>query len=467
MSDIDAPPDASEPAHPDSILRLSSAVHRFRIPYINPADQLSYEESFKTCSSSHRNTTLAMQQADLRRDEIKQAFAAGHLSHATMAETLKEYLPLINQILTSCKFQPEVAQLDKKLLFSWASGIEHNKGKRSNYFNSEALMFELVMSIATYALSESNIGCDSCINGEFPQASRQFSKAAGAFKYLGDELLPSWMAKSQQHAKMDKDALAETRVGVCVAFTSLHMAMAQQMAVGTILVKPGVPNYALVGKLCLGTAEECESFVNTLRSKSAVHMSRMDPSFLTLITFEINVQRALSLYFLARSLWTSGEHGVAISALSEATVAMRTRTSPTGRGLPEIEPNGPLASLTSEVIEFRRHIATLLNSWEKDNSLVYFDKVPPSVPANNALKAIQLKKVAEFSLEMKDPLPFSVPGIGVDDTACTLSATGGNTESDAPPSYDQAMINDSRLQPARERSDSDLARELHAKLNTE
>lgn len=358
-------------------------------------------------------------------------------------------------------------QLIEKLLFSWASGIEHNKGKKSNYFNSEALMFELVMSIATYALSESNIGCDSCINGEFPQASRQFSKAAGAFKYLGDELLPSWMAKSQQHAKMDKDALAETRVGVCVAFTSLHVAMAQQMAVGTILVKPGVPNYALVGKLCLGTAEECESFVNTLRSKSAVHMSRMDPSFLTLITFEINVQRALSLYFLARSLWTSGEHGVAISALSEATVAMRTRTSPTGRGLPEIEPNGPLASLTSEVIEFRRHIATLLNSWEKDNSLVYFEKVPPSVPANNALKAIQLKKVAEFSLEMKDPLPFSVPGIGVDDTACTLSATGGNTESDAPPSYDQAMINDSRLQPARERSDSDLARELHAKLNTE
>jgi hypothetical protein len=37
-------------------------------------------------------TICPFQQADLRRDEIKQAFAAGHLSHATMAETLKEYL---------------------------------------------------------------------------------------------------------------------------------------------------------------------------------------------------------------------------------------------------------------------------------------------------------------------------------------------------------------------------------------
>lgn len=84
------------------------------------------------------------------------------------------------------------------------------------------------------------------------------------------------MANSKQHAEMEKESLAETRVGVCVALTSLYMAMAQQMAVSTILVKPGVPNYALVGKLCLGVAEDLESFVSTMRSKSPTHMSRME-----------------------------------------------------------------------------------------------------------------------------------------------------------------------------------------------
>ena len=69
------------------------------------------------------------------------------------------------------------------------------------------------------------------------------------------------------------------------------------------------------------------------------------------------------------------EYGVAISALSEATVAMRTRTSPSGRGLPEIEPNGPLQSLLIEVSGFRQHMAAMLLSWEKDNQLVYFEKV--------------------------------------------------------------------------------------------
>ena len=265
--------------------------------------------------------------------------------------------------------------LPERLVFSWTSGIEHMKTKHKHYFDSEALMFELVLSLSTYALSEANIGCDACMAGNFPEASRQFSKTAGIFQYLGDDVLPNWMAKSKQHAEMEKESLAETRVGVCVAFTSLFMAMSQQMAVATILIKPGVPNYSLVGKLCLGIAEDLEAFVSTLRAKSPVHMSRMDPAFLTLITFCINVQRALSLYFLARSLWISADYGVAIAALSEATVAMRVRSSPVGRGLPEIEVRGPLSSLVGEVNGFRLHLSTLLNSWERDNSLVYFDRV--------------------------------------------------------------------------------------------
>mmetsp|Transcript_26118 Transcript_26118/g.47393 ORF Transcript_26118/g.47393 Transcript_26118/m.47393 type:complete len:138 (+) Transcript_26118:202-615(+) len=137
-------------------------------------------------------------------------------------------------------------------------------------------MFELVLSLATSALSESNVGCDSCIEGDFPLASRQFARTAGIFHTLGDDILPNWMANSKQHAEMENESLAETRVGVCVAFTMLYTAMAQQMAVATVLVKPGVPNYALVGKLCAGVAEDLDGFVGVLRSKSPVHMSRME-----------------------------------------------------------------------------------------------------------------------------------------------------------------------------------------------
>ncbi|KAL9180974.1 hypothetical protein ACHAXT_009779 [Thalassiosira profunda] len=477
---MDDVPDASSAPHPDSILRLASAVHRFSIPQINPEDQLSYEASFRSCSASHSSTVAAMHQADRRREDIKQNMCEATLSHAKLAKSLLEYIPLINQILLSCKFQPESARLDTRLVFSWYSGIEHTKHAKKHYFDSEALMFELVLAIATYALSESNMGCDACIEGDFPEASRRFAKTAGVFQYLGDELLPNWMANSKQHAEMAKESLAETRVGVCVAFTSLYTAMAQQMAVATVLVKPGVPNYGLLGKLCSGIAHDLDTFVSTLRSKAAVHMSKMDPSFLTLITFSINVQRAISLYFLARSLWNAGEYGNAIAALSEATVAMRTRTSPTSRGLPEIEPNGPLQSLVGEMNGFRLHMGAMLKSWEKDNSLVYFTKVPPSVPSNKALKAIQLKKIEAFECEVRDPLPLGSPvDLEPKDEGVVEPSTGsGDRRSSSerssqsgggpppPPSYEQAMNNDPQLAaPNRERSDSDLARELDAKLN--
>lgn len=119
-------------------------------------------------------------------------------------------------------------------------------------------------------------------------------------------------------------------------------------------------------------------------------------------------------------------------------------------GLPEIEEKGPLQALSNDVTDFRQHMQSLLSSWEKDNSLVYFDKVPPSVPSNKALKPIQLQKIEEFKLEARDPLPFSIPGTK---TSAALSPP--------PPSYEDMIKSENR----RDRSDSDLARELQEKLN--
>lgn len=99
----------------------------------------------------------------------------------------------------------------------------------------------------------------------------------------------------------------------------------------------------------------------------------------------------------------------------------------------------------------KKHMQSLLSSWEKDNSLVYFDKVPPSVPSQKALQPIRLQKAEEFKLEERDPLQFSIPG------------TKHGTSSISPPTYENA----SNAGNFRDRSDSDLARELHERLNSE
>lgn len=95
-------------------------------------------------------------------------------------------------------------------------------------------------------------------------------------------------------------------------------------------------------------------------------------------------------------------------------------------------------------------------------------QVPPSVPANKGLKAIQLKKADEFLLEMRDPLPL---GTLSEELSMSPGRNGADEmnrirRDDGPPSYNEAMTSDSRLL-GHQRSDSDLARELHAKLNAE
>ena len=97
-------------------------------------------------------------------------------------------------------------------------------------------------------------------------------------------------------------------------------------------------------------------------------------------------------------------------------------------------------------------------------------QVPPSVPADKALKPIRLKKIEEYCLDMtKDPLPFSLPGVGDQQISSPTKVENKSNGSNAgsrgtdPPSYDDAMTNSS----FQEQVDSDLARDLHLKLNSE
>lgn len=318
-----------------------------------------------------------------------------------------DYLPLIHSVLLSCKFQSENAQLDQRLFFKWSSGFEAtvNSKKQQGDFSSEALMYELVMVVASIALGTAGTACDECIEGNFASAGRGFKKAAGVMQCLAEEELPKWIAKGSS-VDNNKDLPCETNVGVCDGFRIFFLAVGQQMAVATVLVKPGVPNYSLLAKLTLGIAEQMESFVSTIRSKSALHMSRIDPHFFTLVTFQINLHKSLSKYFLARSLWDKAdEYGLAIAILHEATLSCRTRDSPISAGLPEITSKSPLKALEQDLKDFRKHMTDLLTSWEHDNSKVYFTRVPTKVPEDRKLpKGLHMMKPEEYKLEDVDPV---------------------------------------------------------------
>mmetsp|Transcript_20440 Transcript_20440/g.28755 ORF Transcript_20440/g.28755 Transcript_20440/m.28755 type:complete len:577 (-) Transcript_20440:176-1906(-) len=142
------------------------------------------------------------------------------------------------------------------------SGIEENK----RFFQSQAIMYEMVMTIATEALATAGVGCDECTSGNFAAASREFRKTAGILSFLAIHQLPQWISGSNSNHSNNilKNKLPiEATISNCEAFSLLFLAIAQQMAVATVLIKPGTPNYSLLSKLSLGIAEQIDAFLHT------------------------------------------------------------------------------------------------------------------------------------------------------------------------------------------------------------
>ena len=47
-------------AHPDAAIRLASAVHRFKVPVIDPDQRLSFAKSFKTTGTHPKTKNLML-----------------------------------------------------------------------------------------------------------------------------------------------------------------------------------------------------------------------------------------------------------------------------------------------------------------------------------------------------------------------------------------------------------------------
>lgn len=317
-----------------------------------------------------------------------------------------------------------MARLDQKLVFEWMSGIED----KPKSFVSEALMYDLTMAIACEGLGRAAAATENSITGEFAAASRHYAAAAGIFDFLHADHLPKWISKG---SNVDESKLpSECHPSTAKALRLLFQANGQQMAVSTVLIKPGTPNYSLLAKLTLGIAEILEDFTAYLRRECLESQNRMDKDFFTLVAFQMGVHRALSLYFQARAAWDGMDYGIAIALMSEATVTLKTRETVGARGLPDISRTPALMVLKQDLQDLRSHCTKVLREWEKDNNSVFYNAVPQHVPAGKKLQeGVKMNRMEAYKLEEAEPYLLVVP--------------------------------EGELQ----RSDSELARELQERLN--
>ena len=108
----------SNPAHPDETVRLASVLHRFACPEISNVTRVSFAQAFKSSGMPHNQTKAVLTDADTSRSNLSASLLSLRNTSVpadTVLRNAKEYIPLINQILLSCKVQPEaVSTMHKK-----------------------------------------------------------------------------------------------------------------------------------------------------------------------------------------------------------------------------------------------------------------------------------------------------------------------------------------------------------------
>mmetsp|Transcript_9831 Transcript_9831/g.14229 ORF Transcript_9831/g.14229 Transcript_9831/m.14229 type:complete len:1309 (+) Transcript_9831:172-4098(+) len=382
--------------YPIELVRLASAVTQFQCP-IPGSRQL-----YKTSSAAHPETVACMKQADTVRMSLIESLSKSTISYQITALAAKEYITCLRQIVLAT----QLIQLDEHLQFEWKSGIESTKEAAN--VSSEVLMFELAMTVACQSLATECAGCDCSMAGDFASAGKQFKIAAGIWLYLYEEVLPNWNLENEA---LLNDIPPEATTGVAVAMKDLNIAYAQQMAVSAALTNSSKPSYSLVAKLTLGTAEKIAEVVKLFKQKAASQLLRMDKSLLLLLNFQLEYQRILSNYFLARSLWDNHEYGVATAMMLEATIALQKKSSWWDS---ESSIDSSLSFLSKDMAAVRTHMTALLQSWQLDLETVYFVGVVQQIPSTKRLQTgmIMINKPEPYIVEDIVVLPLSIPQSG-------------------------------------------------------
>jgi len=385
----------------DVLVRLASTSFPFRVPVINAAGVTSFERSFKSVGS-HPSTLELMRKADHAREALATSLMAGTRTKIVTAADI--YIPLVYSVMVTCIAQPDEARLDDRLIFQWASSLEaESKRKKKVFYQSEAMMYDMVMAIASQAFAKAAIASEDAKAGDFTSASQNFKAAAGIMKFLANEQLPKWAG--QGNNVFDANLPCETSMEVCDALEMLFLAMAQQMAVVTVLRKPE-ENFGLLAKLTLGVAEKLEAFMSAIREKAASQMQRMDPAIFAYVESQAKVQRSLSGYFQARSMWDKILLGELLTGYGVVIVMQREAIALLGS-----IPKSPSKSQHSDVTALLKHMKAILKSWEKDNNTIYFEQPPKSVPDDKKLQqgTFMAKSNPYHFNENAAPVPLMLP----------------------------------------------------------
>jgi len=348
--------------------------------------------------------------------------------------SVNQFLPYAFQLMNSVLQASEGVRLEAKLEFKWESGLSTARGGRRMAENSDpALMFDLGMAVAAKALALGNLATlaagdlRSGAGGAGP-AVAHLREAAGLWAWVAAERLP------------ERYAHAECAAAVAEGLGQWCLARAQLAAAAQMALKYDASKDALLAKLCVGAAQMIKRAVDGMRARAGPQYERLPAPFLAQLALSSSLAQGLAYLYVARAAAAEQRAGLAVAAIRRAQELVGERAGPAAVGLPPLD--GPLQEIQGEVAALRAHIQRTEAAYNKDNSSVYFLPVPDGRDVELP-GAVTMKQATPFA-------PPELPPLDLEGRGASASSSGEKAEGE---------------EGKRERTDSDLARELQEKLN--
>jgi len=369
-------------------------IYRIALPIPQP---VLFEDLVRNVDAVSRAT---LQKITGLRSSYAGAVVADVASQAV--QTASAYHPHLLGVLQSLEsISPEMVKRVKVL---WSMPMDSNRGAEVPSLRFDHAMLLISLGFAHRArASELLRGCNMDVNSaDYKAASAELSIAAGIFEYCTKQPLAAW-------GGMNGGNMVELNATFQRAMVELSLMEAQALAVRKGVVS-GV-GLSVINKVLSGVidhAEKCKQNISDLR-----HGLTWDVASLSVLQQYVTLFHACCKTILFHRLGTDANKDAAFG--KSVSFAQQGAISPEIEAL--LVDRKVIAEMPSFLEAVKPVFETARNdfaSWEKDNTNIYYERVPPAAECPPPAPAF-LSKVTDFA----EPVPIP-PQISFQQAGCSI-----------------------------------------------
>jgi hypothetical protein len=449
---------------------ISALLHNIIFGRVPTTNNINYVDLFKN-EYKDETTMSFFINIEIIRKNMMLELSSSSSTILSKLNAIEPYIPLIYRLYDSIASQPAV-QINQSINYEWESSFSYPNGKMKR----SEIIFDIISCLSLKSslhyrygmqlLSQSN-ALDNINN-----VAKQCNLAASIMKYLATDLIPNWKSLKDDCNKSKSNIYRhpESYECVCRGFMSYFQASTQACCVYKAISKGDTP-MNLLAKLCIAVVMHIDKSIKEFSSNEYNH-DLLPSDLFNNLKFIKYFYLSLTRYYQSEDYYEKGEIGKSLGCLNDSSNFLNNNNN-NNDCIPQLI--GSLAGVKDGAELLKKKVLQRFQQFDAENQIVQLqamvdiktidfvqpttviqivDFIRPCLSETNT--CINFDKIEKVKNEQKTTIFGTIFG----------GFTNNNSNNNSKVSSTKVST-DSNLNEARERTDSDIARELQERYDKE